>query len=255
MAHSRLRRSISCIMAGLLIVGPITVFSWGTLAEWYPHGIVILILATLCIAGIIWLYDEIRDIRAEQKRASAASENPFRAWNPEAFNKGAKINRWADEFRRVAAKELTGNEIMAALVIALGNEVAARVFQKDPSYSPDQREYWIDEMLDEARIIMREQAYRAANLPSQPEQHEERELTSEEFQALTLRITNAATKEHNIPVTDVLAATAMALGRMICVFSERRGASAEGWLKWAQQAVAEATQDALTQRASEKKSG
>jgi hypothetical protein len=180
------------------------------------------------------------------------SENPFRAQNPEAFDRGAKINRWADEFRRVAAKELTGNDIAAALVIALGNEVAARVFQKDPSYSPDQREYWIDEMLDEARIIMREQAYRAADLPTPPEHHEERELTSEEFQALTLRITNAATKEHNIPITDVLAATAIALGQMICIFSERPGASAEGWVKWAQQAIAEATQDAIARRAADK---
>src|SRR6516165_9072524 len=86
MAHSRLRRSISCMVAGLLIVVPATVFFWGTLAEWYPPGIVIVILAALCIAGIIWLYDEIRDIRAEAKRASAASEKllyQIRAWNPE----------------------------------------------------------------------------------------------------------------------------------------------------------------------------
>jgi len=240
------------MLAGLLIVGPATVFFGGALVDWYPHKIVVVILATLCIAGIIWLYDEVRDIRAEQKLARMTSENPFRAQNSEAFDRGAKINRWADEFRRVAAKELTGNDIAAALVIALGNEVAARVFQKDPSYSPDQREYWIDEMLDEARIIMREQAYRAADLPTPPEHHEERELTSEEFQALTLRITNAATKEHNIPITDVLAATAIALGQMICIFSERPGASAEGWVKWAQQAIAEATQDAIARRAADK---
>jgi len=253
MSRSRLRRSISCMLAGLLIVAPATVFFWSALVDWHRYpGYLILILGFSCIAGIVWLYDEVRDIRAEAKRASVASENPFRAWNPEAFDKGAKINRWADEFRRDAAKELTGNQIMAALVIALGNEVAARVLQKDPSYSPDQREYWIDEMLDEARIIVREQAYRAANLPSQPEHHEERELTSEEFQALTLRITNAATKEHNIPISDVLAATAIALGQMICIFSERPGASAEGWVKWAQQAIAEATQDALARRAAER---
>src|SRR5215471_15560450 len=142
MSRSRLRRSISCMLAGLLIVAPATVFFWSALVDWhrYPEYL-ILVLGFSCIAGIVWLYDEVRDIRAEAKRASVASENPFRAWNPEAFDKGAKINRWADEFRRDAAKELTGNQIMAALVIALGNEVAARVLQKDPSYSPDQREY------------------------------------------------------------------------------------------------------------------
>ena len=243
-SRSRLRRSISCMAAGLLIIVPAIVFFGGDLADWHPHGVVVLGLGFVCIAGIVWLYDEVRDIRAEQKLARMASENPFRAQNPEAFDRGAKINRWADEFRRVAAKELTGNDITAALVIALGNEIAARVLQKNPSYSPDQRRYWIDELLDEVRIIVREEAYRAANLPSQPEHHEERELTSEEFQALTLRITNAATKEHNIPISDVLAATAIALGQMICVFSERPGASAEGWVKWAQQAIAEATQSA-----------
>jgi hypothetical protein len=47
--------------------------------DWHPHKIVVVILATLCIAGIVWLFDEIRDIRAEQKLASV---NPFMAASP-----------------------------------------------------------------------------------------------------------------------------------------------------------------------------
>jgi hypothetical protein len=119
MPHSRLRRSISCMAAGLLISVPATVFFWGELVDWHPHGVVAFGLIFVCIAGIIWLYDEVRDIRAEQKLASMASENTFRAWDPEAFDKGAKINRWADELRRVAAKELTGSEIAVALHLRL----------------------------------------------------------------------------------------------------------------------------------------
>jgi hypothetical protein len=74
MSRSRLRRSISCIAAGLLIVGPVAVFFGGDLVDWHPHKIVVVILATVCITGIVWLFDEIRDIRAEQKLASV---NPF----------------------------------------------------------------------------------------------------------------------------------------------------------------------------------
>jgi uncharacterized membrane protein len=79
MSHSGLRRSISCMAAGLLIVGPVAVFFGGALVDWHPHKIVVVILATLCIAGIVWLFDEIRDIRAEQKLASV---NPFMAASP-----------------------------------------------------------------------------------------------------------------------------------------------------------------------------
>jgi uncharacterized membrane protein len=47
MSHSRLRRSMSCIAAGLLIVGPVAVFFGGDLVAWHPHKIVVVILATL----------------------------------------------------------------------------------------------------------------------------------------------------------------------------------------------------------------
>jgi hypothetical protein len=65
--------------AGLLIVGPVAVFFGGDLVDWHPQKIVVVILATLCIAGIVWLFDEIRDIRAEQKLATV---NSFMAASP-----------------------------------------------------------------------------------------------------------------------------------------------------------------------------
>jgi hypothetical protein len=100
--------------AGLLIIVPASVVFGGDLVDWHPHKLVVLGLGFVCIAGIIWLYDEVREIRAEQKLASVASENPFRTWNPEAFDKGAKINQQAEELRRVAAKELTGSGVVVA---------------------------------------------------------------------------------------------------------------------------------------------
>jgi hypothetical protein len=102
MVRSRLRRSILCMVRGFLVIGPAIVFFWGSLVDWKPHTIVVVTLAAPCIVGIIWLYDEIRDIRAGAKGAATASENPFRAWNPDAFDKGAKINRAAAIMRRAS---------------------------------------------------------------------------------------------------------------------------------------------------------
>jgi hypothetical protein len=54
-----MRRSISCMIAGLLIVGPlIAMYLW---PEWRPHPIVFIAHLSVCVAGIIWLYDEIAD--------------------------------------------------------------------------------------------------------------------------------------------------------------------------------------------------
>ena len=249
MSHSRLRRSISCMAAGLLIVAPAIVFLWGALVDWSPHKIVVLILGFSCVAGIIWLYDEVREIRAEQKLA-VASENPFRALDPKAFDKGAKINRWADELRRVAAKELTGSEVAAALQTALGNEIAAVVLRRNPSFSPDQTQYAMDEVLNGVCPGVREAAYMAANLPEPNSYDEGGDLTSEEFHELTLRIINAATKS-NVPVSDAISATAKAMGAMICILAERPGTSVEDLIKWSQQAIAEFTQHAIAQRAAQ----
>ena len=157
---------------------------------------------------------EVRDIRAEQKLASMGTENPFRALDPETFDRGAKINRWADELRRVAAKELTESDVVIALQTALGNEVALRILRKNPSYSPDQKRYVIDEVLNAVCPGVREAAYMAANLPEPDPFDEGRDLTSEEFHQLTLRIINVATTG-NAPVGDAISATDRARLRKI----------------------------------------
>ncbi len=169
---TRSRQVVSCMVAGVMIAAPVIVYFWGAVVQWQPGRpyLVFFILGSVCIAGIIWLYDEVRDIRAEAKHASMASENPFRAWNPEAFDKG--LNRWAKELQRVAAKELTESEVAVALQTALGNEVAARVLRKNPSSSPDQKQYILDEALNAICPGVREAAYIAANLPTPPEHNE-----------------------------------------------------------------------------------
>jgi hypothetical protein len=121
--------SIAMVVVGLVIL------AFGLVTP-MPRGLLLFVAggATLSFLGLYLLwedfiaplfgrrYDEVREMRAEQKLATMASENPFRALDPEAFDKGAKINRWADELRRVAAKELTGNDITAALLIAVCTE-------------------------------------------------------------------------------------------------------------------------------------
>jgi hypothetical protein len=78
-------------------------------------------------------------------RPESPSENPFRALNPEAFDRGAKIS----ELRQVATStQLTASDIIAALQIALGGEIAANVLRRNPSFSPDQKLYTIDQLLD-----------------------------------------------------------------------------------------------------------
>jgi hypothetical protein len=113
----------------------------------------------------------------------------------------------------------------------------------------------LDEVLNAVCQGVREAAYMAADLPPPPEHNGERELTSEEFHAVTLRVINAATK-HNTPVNDALSATAKAMGAMICILSERPGeTSAEDWIKWSQQAIAEFTQHAIAERAAQRSPG
>jgi hypothetical protein len=158
---------------------------------------------------------------------------------------GAKINKQADELRRVAAKELTGPDVVVALQTALGGEVAAIVLRRNASFSPDQKLYVIDQWLDRVCPGVREAAYVAADLPSPPQNDEGKELTTEEFSALTTRILNEATK-NNTPVGDALSATAKALGVMISIFAERPGVSAEELVKFSQNDIAEFAQDALT---------
>jgi hypothetical protein len=90
-------------------------------------------------------------------RPESPSENPFRALNPEAFDRGAKINGLACELRQVATStQLTASDIIAALQIALGGEIAANVLRRNPSFSPDQKLYTIDQLLDGVSPGLRE---------------------------------------------------------------------------------------------------
>jgi hypothetical protein len=158
--------------------------------------------------------------------SGVSSENPYRILDPATFDKGAKINRQADELRRNAAKKLTGSDLLIALQTALGNEVAETVLQSKQIFSADQKQYVLDQVLDAICPGVREAAYIAADLPK-PSRHEEgRNLTDDEFNALTTRILNEATK-NNTPVGDALTATAKALGLMISILHERPGVSSE----------------------------
>jgi hypothetical protein len=57
-----MRRSISCMLAGLLIAGPLTVFAWAWKAHPPESPMVFWTLISLMIAGIVMLYDEIRGL-------------------------------------------------------------------------------------------------------------------------------------------------------------------------------------------------
>jgi hypothetical protein len=166
---------------------------------------------------------------------------------PDAFDRGAKIIRQADELRRDAAKKLTGFDVIVALQNALGGEVAAMALRRDPSFSPDQKLYVLDQILDGVCPGVRKAAYVAAKLPPPPQNDEGKELTNEEFNALTMRILNEATKNNTL-FGDALTATAKATGLMISIFAERPGVSAEELVKFSQSAVAEFARDALAYR-------
>ena len=49
-----LRRSLACMLAGLMIVGPLVV-AW----EWHPHTVAVIALVYVWIAGVMLLYEEL----------------------------------------------------------------------------------------------------------------------------------------------------------------------------------------------------
>jgi len=52
-----LRRSLCCMLAGIMILIPI----WAAMAgpDWYPHRWVVIALIGVFVTGCMWLYDEI----------------------------------------------------------------------------------------------------------------------------------------------------------------------------------------------------
>jgi hypothetical protein len=117
---------------------------------------------------------------------------------------------------------------------------------------PDQKLHVLDQMLDAICPGVREEAYKAADLPSPSQNEEGRDLTDDEFVGLTTRIINEATK-NNTPVADGITATTKAIGAMISILAERPGAaSAEELIKLSQDAVAQFAREALDFLASQK---
>jgi hypothetical protein len=188
------------------------------------------------------------------EKPESPSNNPFRDVNPEAFDRGAKINSLARELRRVAAsQQLTDADTITALQTALGGELAAHTLRRNPTWSPDQKLYFLDQMLDAVTPGVREAAYIEANLPATPQNPEGNDLTEEGFRGLATRILNEATK-NNTPAGDALSATTKAAGLMIGnIVTEQPGVSAEELISFSQNAVADFAREAITYRASLKK--
>lgn len=53
------RRSISCMLAGLMIAAAIAFFTYP--GEWYPHKWLVIAAISVGVIGIMWLYDEITE--------------------------------------------------------------------------------------------------------------------------------------------------------------------------------------------------
>ena len=75
-------------------------------------------------------------------------------------------------------------------------------------------------------------------------------MTAEEFSELTNRIVNAATK-NDAPLSDSVAATAKALGAIICILGERPDVSVDELIGYAQEAVGTFTREAVAFRSSQ----
>jgi hypothetical protein len=60
--NAMLRRSISCMAAGLLFSAGLYLFILGYFYEWLPGKPKLVVVAALLIASVIWLYDEVRKI-------------------------------------------------------------------------------------------------------------------------------------------------------------------------------------------------
>jgi hypothetical protein len=168
--------------------------------------------------------------------------------DPEGVDRGAEINRKAAELRRVAGKGAARwSDAVAALQTALGGEVAAEVLRSNPNFSPGQKLYAIDQILDGVCPGVREAAYDSADLSPSPRIDQDRDLSEQEFNDLATRIINEATK-NNMPVGESLAATTKAVGLLIGILSERPGFSADDLVTSSQKAVAEFTREAISFR-------
>lgn len=199
---------------------------------------------TQTLNGILDLLDwQVREF-AHLKATGSAPDDPLRALDPEAFDKGARINGRAVDLQRVASRQLEDGEALVALQTALGNHIAVIVARRNPEFPPDQNQHMIDETVDAVCVGLRDATYLAADLPSVQPDAGGRDLTDEEFNSLTQRIIHAATK-NNTPVTDAVSATAKALAVQISILSKREGVSLDDLIHYSQEALATFTREAL----------
>jgi hypothetical protein len=176
-------------------------------------------------------------------RPETKGENPYRAIDPAAFDRGAAINKVADQLRHVASDSLQGSDVVAAIQTALGAEIATMIAQRNPNAGPESLRYIMDQVLDGIPDGLREAVYMTANLPP-PGPYGDRELTEQEFSELTNRIVNAATWG-NVPVTEAMTATAKALGSILCIVGQRPGVDADKLIAFCQDAIGKFAQEAI----------
>ena len=186
-------------------------------------------------------------------QSEPTTENPHRAIDPSAFDRGAKINDVSGQLRRLASSELEGTDVVAALQTAFGAEIAALIARQNPNAGPESLRYIMDQLLDAVREGLREATYTAANLPV-PEPYGERDLTEQEFRELTNRIMNAAT-QGNVPATESMTATAKALGTILCTIGQRPGIDVDRLIAFGQQAIGQYAKDAIALRQQDRQEG
>jgi hypothetical protein len=159
--------------------------------------------------------------------AQSGEHNPYRSLDPTGFDKGAKINRRAEELRRFAAEGLTESDAITAIGTALGNAAAAMQAQH-PSLS-------LEEILELACAGVREAADVATGVF--PKNDDARELTNDEFNGLTNKIIRIATANGTLS-HDALATTAKALGVLLTFEARRQGRTIDELVGIGQQMIA-----------------
>jgi hypothetical protein len=62
----RIRQSISCMLAGLLIGSSFTCFAIAYLHDWQWHKLFSVAVIAIGVIGAMWLWDEMRSLLARQ---------------------------------------------------------------------------------------------------------------------------------------------------------------------------------------------
>ena len=184
--------------------------------------------------------------RKASPQSASITENPYLTIALATFDRDSMINDIADHLRRMASAKLQASDVVAALQTALGAEIAALIERQNPNAGPDSLRYIMEQVFGTIVHGVREAAYTAADLP-EPETYVERNLTEEEFHELTNRVVNAAT-QNNVPITELMTATAKALGLVIGILSERPGVDLNELIVFSQQAIDQFARESVAVR-------